>query len=95
MDARELAAVKRRITTPLDVDEVIAGDDAESLAAAIAADTFNAEACDARRLLTTAEYDLLTVGSVRDDLARTLRERAEQRDARRLELLSKHAPFLI
>jgi hypothetical protein len=94
MRARELADVKRRITQLLDVDERAVSDDETSLVAAAAADTFNAEASDSRLLLAAAAHELRAFGVICGALASALRERAELRDARRIELVSRHGPLL-
>lgn len=94
MNARELAEVKRRITQLVDVDERGAIDEEAAQLAAAAADTFNAEASDSRLLLAAAEHELRMFGVVCTAVAGALREWAEMREARRLDLVSRHAPLL-
>ena len=94
MGRRELADTRRRIVRVIDVDDVDSMDDGALSLASSAANTFNAEAADARLLLAAAEHQLQLLGAVQPDVAEALRECAAYRDARRAELISEHYPLL-
>jgi hypothetical protein len=94
LDSRELTELRRRITQLVDLDEDAYAHAFDGEVAAVAADVFNAEGADSRLLLAAAECELRANGTVRGELARALRERAELRDARRHELLATHRSLL-
>jgi hypothetical protein len=94
MSAEEFARVASRVTRLVKIDVSAGRANHAGVQAVAAANAFNAQVVEARRVLLLARGQLQVFGVVREEIASELRRLARTRDAEHAALVSQHYPLL-